>query len=377
MEVRAEDTGRTAGADIHALRMLVVRDAEAKAASLAETVTQLEKEKSGMTEQINQQAVELQRLSELVNQRVELKAALDESESVREALFKELSGTTLAHAASLNDLDKARAEIESLTAQLQSLNGVDAQLKEQSELVRRLQHEQGMYLAENHELKAENETVSVLINDIATAMEKTSSVIKSHENHNDKTSKLMAAQFAELQRVRRSWNYVSHVNGLLQRDTLYNIPDKADVFLLSTSSLFLGEPYKNTPYCVYMLLDMSGKGHVIFEHEGKLMTQSGGRLPLTAEQKAEVLGRIKETTQQQFKDYLNEGLSLSAQLSNSALASEQSQKDIKELGEHFMSEPENKELVAAFTEIMRRYANYKREHAARQKQQKKSGRGKP
>jgi hypothetical protein len=220
-------------------------------------------------------------------------------------------------------------------------------------------------------LSEDNQRLSQLVADMSEAMDKMASVVQSHENHNDKTAKLMSAQFADLQRTRQKWAYVVEVNKLLQREPIYTVDEKLDVILLSTSTEFLAEPYNTTPYCAYLLLEVSGKAQVIFESQGQVVAQSGARIPLTKPQKEELATKIMAHKKQDIIEAVNEGLQLLSVKSSGALASEQSLADIKDLGEHFMSEPSFPELAAHFKEIMKRYGDYKRELASRVKQHRK------
>jgi uncharacterized coiled-coil DUF342 family protein len=275
-----------------------------------------------------------------------------------------LSEQAAAKAATHRKMVAVQAELTEAKAEITRLRQGQGQSAQVAGEVSRLEGE----LSEALDKVATLEALSNQLADIAESMK---GRVQSAQNHSDKTNKMLAASYEEVQKLRRNLAYVSRVNDLLQRETVFSVKDKLDVFMLSTSAHWLGEPYSNTEYCVYFMLDYNGRGQVFHEHNDELRCHSGDEIPLADSERATLLGEIKKITRLEVIEGITNGHKLASAASVHAHASQPAIDDLQQVADHLRSTPNGDDLVADFAVIQKVLLAHRRDKAAKQKQAKK------
>lgn len=234
--------------------------------------------------------------------------------------------------------------------------------------ISRLQAESSALIAEAHERDD-------LIRKLADAVETSRPTLESLANHVDKSNKLLAEKHVQCEELRRKITFVTRVNELLQRQPIYAIAGTIDCYLLSTNRDWLGAEYKDTPYCTYLALDYDGRGQVVFEHAGQLTVRSGDALPLSAEQQAELLARIKELPVDEFVAGVREGERLAQKDSVIAHAHPDAVMDLRQIGSHLKETPLGDELVKHYQVVTHWVRKFKTDVEAREARQKAAAKG--
>lgn len=258
-----------------------------------------------------------------------------------------------------------------LTQTKERMNNKAASAEQIAELEQRialLQAESAALIAEAHERDD-------LIRKLAEAVETSRPTLESLANHVEKSNKLLAEKHVQCEELRRKITFVTRVNELLQRQPIYAVAGTIDFYLLSTNRDWLGAEYQKTPYCTYLGLDYDGRGQVVFEHNGQLMVRSGDTLPLSAEQQAELLARIKELPVDEFVAGVREGERLAQKDSVVAHAHPDAVMDLRQIGNHLKETPLGDELVKHYQVVTAWVKKFKADAAAREARQKAAVKG--
>lgn len=306
-------------------------------------------------------------LSTLQRQYDEKAALAKQGERTKELLDSAnalLSEQSIAKATAHKKMVAVQSELTEAKAEISRLRQGQGQSAQVAAEVARLQLALDESNSKINELEA-------LFNKLATVSDEARSKLQSSVNHTDKTNKMLAAAYEDTQKLRRKLAYVSRVNELLHRETVYSVKDKLDIFLLSTNSNWLGAPYSNTEYCTYFMLDLQGRGQVLYEHNGELRVHSGDDIPLADSERELVLGEIMKITSKDYIAGMTKGHELANQVSCNALASKDATDDLQSVATHLRNTPEGDALLADFAVVQKLLLAHRREKAAKEKQQKR------
>lgn len=335
-------------------------------------LTQLKKIQTGIQNKLstveNQLDSALQNADNWRSKAADLETLLNETRQELAATKSELSKEKGGHLLQKRKVVALQTELTQTNERMSNKAASAELVAELRVTISRLQAESSALIAEAHERDE-------LLRKMTSVVETSRPTLESLANHVEKSNKLLAEKHVQCEELRRKITFVTRVNELLQRQPIYAIAGTIDFYLLSTNRDWLGAEFKDTPYCTYLGLDYDGRGQVVFEHNGQLMVRSGDGLPLSAEQQAELLARIKELPVDEFVAGVREGERLAQKDSVVAHAHPDAVMDLRQIGNHLKETPLGDELVKHYQVVTHWVRKFKADVEAREARKKAAAKG--